>query len=127
MRESVIGLTVVIGVALEIVAVYKLRMLPSVRARTPACSASLISGGSSYKVSGSVCLAEERAVPFDEHLFASLSCQEALAVIDQDNPEKDGRGAAKGNCVTCNPLTHSYRRVLSIRAAQHELEKCASS
>lgn len=43
------------------------------------------------------------------------------------NPEKDGRGAIKGNCVTCNPVADAYRAVLSIRAAQQGLEKCASS
>jgi hypothetical protein len=59
MRPSVIDLTAVICFWLAIAVAYQLHMRPRIGAQTTAsCSASLISGGPSYKVSGSVCLAD---------------------------------------------------------------------
>jgi hypothetical protein len=68
MRGSVIRLAAVICVALAIIAVHERRMLAPVSATAASCRASLDSGGSSYKLSGSVCFAEEEVAPQEEHL-----------------------------------------------------------
>jgi hypothetical protein len=66
---------------------------------------------------------ENGATVYKARVKAAVKCPKH----PRHNPDKDGRGPIKGDCVTCNPVVDAYRAVLSIRAAQQEVEKCASS